>query len=257
MYNTKEAIIARMKRLLASSTKDSLQEWRAPFLHVGGSGTYYPVHESEATWDLMPKFRTGYSMGPFSPSVAQVQEVLDDDMKCCVPGLEGNFFDPNDVEGYLRGRGVDIAPAADFVTVELDLLGLSEASTPKSSSSESIMSMVTPRTPESLVENAPLDVEKISNAFGLDLAESSYGDIVPVTQRLPFPLGFAANWDNDSSMKASNGSIDPIFNAEPYQNANMAETTSGRGYDSKRTVTINVNVLLDGPFPLILISLTY
>lgn len=253
MYNTKEAIIERMKRLLGSSTKDSLQEWRAPFLHVGGSGTYYPVHENDATWDLMPKFRTGYSMGPFSPSVAQVQEVLDDDMKCCLPGLEGNFFDPNDVEGYLRGRGVDIAPAADFVTVELDLLGLSEASTPKSTSSESIMSIVTPRTPESPVEPAPLDVDKISNAFGLDMAESGYGDTIPVTQRLPFPMGFA-NWDNDSFMKASNDSIDPIFNAEPYQTTNIG-TTTGCGYSNKRTVTINVNVLLDGSFPIILTSL--
>ena len=107
LYESKEVIEARLKRLLTRSTKDTLQEWRAPFVHVGGAGTYYPLHDSDINGELMPKFRTGYSMGPFSSPVSQAQEILDDDMKCNLPGFEGEFFDANDVEGYLRGRGLN------------------------------------------------------------------------------------------------------------------------------------------------------
>jgi hypothetical protein len=254
MYCSKEAITARLRRLVGGSAKDSLQVWRAPFVHVGGAGTYYPMHESDGSWELMPKFRTGYSMGPFSPEVAEAQAVLDSNLKCALPGFEGDFFDASDVEGYLRGRGIDIAPAADFVTVELDLLALSEAPSPKSSSSDGIMSIISPITPRSPVESFLQDAEKKSNTFELDMVkpESSLRILNPVTQTLPFPLGFA-NWDDDSSIMAGNDSVDAIFNTKPDQSgSDMAEISlDARRHDNNRTVTLDVNFLLEGASPLI------
>ncbi|KAA8576826.1 hypothetical protein EYC84_006874 [Monilinia fructicola] len=64
-YETKEESKARFRKALGSSAKEPLQEWRAPFVHLGGAGTYYPNQGPNTDNELMPKFRTGFSMGPF------------------------------------------------------------------------------------------------------------------------------------------------------------------------------------------------
>lgn len=249
LYETKEAIGARLKRVLGRSTKETLQEWRAPFVHVGGAGTYYPLHDVDR--ELMPKFRTGYSMGPFSPAIAQAQESLEDDMKCILPGFQGEFFDPYDVEGYLRDRGLDIPPAAEFVTAELDLVALSEAPSPKSASSDSSLSKISPQTPHSPIGAILLDTDKDSNALSLDPKKAGNGLTIldPLTQTFPFPSGFT-NWEKDSSMKGNNGFIDPIFDSMSGQSARRVGTPdvviSNRRYGNRQTVTINVTTLLEG-----------
>ena len=78
MYRTKEDITAALRRIVHASAKDTLQNWKAPFVHVGGSGTHYPLAENDPNWDLIPKFHTGYSVGPFRPAITEAQEFLDD-----------------------------------------------------------------------------------------------------------------------------------------------------------------------------------
>jgi len=242
LYESKEMIEARLKRLISSSTKETLQEWRAPFVHIGGAGTYYPMHDSDVNGDLMPKFRTGYSMGPFSSSISQVQEIMDDDMRPDLPGFEGEFFDPNDVEGYLRGRGLDIAPAAEFVTGELDLTALAEVPSPKSNSSDSVVSIISPRTPRSPVGSIIFDVDKDTASFSLDLVN---GD--KTAQNLSFPFGFTS-WENDMSMKDTNF-IDPVFSTSENPGRATPESTTSQGRTGERKiVTINVKTLLEGKF---------
>lgn len=242
LYESKETIEARLRRLLPSSTRDTLQEWRAPFVHVGGAGTYYPLHDSDVNGDMMPKFRTGYSMGPFSSPVSQAQEILDDDMKCNLPGFEGEFFDPNDVEGYLRGRGLDIPPAADFVTGEVDLLALTEMPSPKSHSSDTATSIHSPQTPRSPVASIILEP-----GFGKSDGTATSKSLNEMTSNLPFPLAYNGY---DTSMKDDNQFIDPIFSSMPDESSGRAKTpeiviSDGR-FGEKRTVTINVKTLLDG-----------
>ena len=246
LYETKEEIEARLRRLLNASRKETLQEWRAPFVHVGGSGTYYPMHDDDVSGDLMPKFRTGYSMGPFSTSVSEAQEVLDNDMKCKLPGFEGEFFDPNDVEGYLRGRGLDIPPAADFVSGEIDLLALTEMKSPKSYNSATATSSFSPGTPRSPIASMLLDGDNF------DVGKND-GNMAPsksanqITNMLPYPLPYDS-WENNNWMDKS--LIDPIFSTMPDQNMRRAKTPAVIISDSrvgeKRNVTISVKTLLDG-----------
>src|ERR1700721_895501 len=96
-------------------------------------------------------------MGPFSPSITEAQNNLQDDLRCNLPGFEGEFFDANDVEGYLRGRGLDIPPPSDLCPGELDLLALSDAHSPLSKSSGSVATMFSPQTPRSPVDMILVD----------------------------------------------------------------------------------------------------
>jgi len=236
MYMNKDDLLVRMKALLASSSKESLQAWRNPFVHTGGSGTFYPTHDSSINGDLMPQFRTGFSMGPFSRRVSEVQELIQDDLRCTIPGFEGDFFDPNDVEGYLRGHGLNIPPAADFVTAEIDI---SEITNPTSfSSSESGLSSLSPKTPQS-----PDDHVLHTNRT----YTSNYNHRKPDGNAFPFPIGFA-NWESNTMMKEGSN-LNPIFNTTPtpiMKVASVEPTTSERPPGERRLVTINVKVLLDG-----------
>jgi hypothetical protein len=258
MYTTKENIIARLQKLVHRSAKDTLQNWRAPFVHVGGAGTHYPLDERDPNWNFAPKFGTGFSMGPFTPQVTEAQEFLDDNMKCSLPGFEGYFFDANDVEGYLRGRGFDISPAADFVEVELDTLGIPDPPSPESTRSESIASKNSPQTPKTPVEAPPFGSEKASDNFALVSEDDMFGRINPVTQYLPFPLGFT-NWDDDSSAKANDDSINSLFGTKLDHDPNSLMGKSDRN-DGKRTVTVNVNILIEGKlmqYPYLMKVLTF
>ncbi|KAF4627248.1 hypothetical protein G7Y89_g10913 [Cudoniella acicularis] len=235
MYETKESIIARCRRLVSGSSKDTLSNWRAPFVHVGGAGTHYPYHEGEVNEELMPKLRTGYSMGPFPATVTEIQdEVLEADMRCTVPGFEGEFFDPNDVEGYLRGRGLDIPPAADLVTIQLDFSLLSENSGARSNSTSSVTSVMTtlsPRTPKS---GRSIGFE---NSFTMDPKQAE-GD------SFPFPTSFST-WDF-SEKDASN--IEPSFLTMPEQGSTIRTpdiTLNDSGPSEKRILTLNVETLID------------
>ena len=184
-------------------------------------------------------------MGPFTPEVTEAQELLDDNMKCSLPGFEGYFFDANDVEGYLRGRGLDILPAADFVEVELDALGISDPPSPKSTSNESVTSKNSPQTPKSPFEAPPLHGEKASDTFALVSQDDTFGSIGPVAQYLPFPLGFT-NWDDDDSVKADGVSMDSLFSIKLDQNPKTSPIDKAGRIDTKRKVTVNVNVLIEG-----------
>jgi hypothetical protein len=187
-------------------------------------------------------------MGPFSPSTSRVEEIMEDDMKCNLPGFEGEFFDPNDVEGYLRGQGLDIAPAAEFVTGEINLAELGEAPSPKSSTSDSVASMISPKTPRTSVDSMLLDAGRDVMVANFDFPRSEVESSKAQTC-LTFPLGNFSSWDNDTSMKENNDFIDPIFSTMAGQKSGTAtpdiSKSSGRRGATQR-VTLNVKVLLDG-----------
>lgn len=246
MYRSREDIAERFHKLVRTSVKESLHDWRAPFVHIGGSGTHYPINESDETWELMPKFCTGYSMGPFTTTVSGAEGLLDDQMRCTLPGLEGYFFDANDVEGYLRGRGLDIAPAADFVEVELETLGIPDLSSLENTTGERVASKISSQTTKNPPETAALGVERASDAVDLGQVDRNYRDVNPVTGYLPFPFG-VFSWDYDGSAKAGDDCRDSLLMLDQNSRNSLAETSpQARRNDNKRTVTINVNVLIDG-----------
>ncbi|TVY75828.1 hypothetical protein LSUE1_G006001 [Lachnellula suecica] len=230
-YETREQIVERTKKLAATSAKESLQNWRAPFVNLGRAGTFYPMRDTDVNESLMPKIRTGYSMGPFSETITQAQdEYLDENLQCSLPGFEGEFFDSNDVDGYLRGHGFDISPTSDFVTVQIDLSSLSVSKGSKCGS-ESSVTTISPNTPKTPIANL------------VDITDGS--GYKSDCNTLPFPLGFAS-WDNDvSSKEASN--IDPIFYTMTEQHSvdgtpDIAESRKRSG--GMQTITFNVDTLL-------------
>lgn len=237
-YETKEECITRFQRALNSSTKESLNEWRAPFVHLGGAGTYYPNQGSIPDNEFMPKFRTGFSMGPFSAAFSPVWENIGSDMKCKFPGFGGDFFDSHDVEGYLRGQGFDLPPAADFITGQIDFDILSEAKSPGTASTDSRFPL-TPKSPiGKIVDEANHD------AYNFDYSNGDLNKGVPndgTSTFMSFP------WNTNTSKGGSPFDLTgPIFDAAAGSNSGNDVTASNKSQTGKRTVTIKVETLIRG-----------
>ncbi|KAB8302350.1 hypothetical protein EYC80_005779 [Monilinia laxa] len=240
-YETKEESEARFRKALGSSAKEPLQEWRAPFVHLGGAGTYYPNQGPTTDNELMPKFRTGFSMGPFSASFTPTRESINSDMRCTIPGFEGEFFDSNDVEGYLKGHGFNnLPPAADFITGQIDLEDLSGPDSPETASTDSRFPP-TPRSPAGKRFDETNQDPYNFDYFDCDMSKEVQAD--SASSFIPFQ-----SWNTNNSKVGSPFDITgPIFDATngpnsgdtiPIFNANK------KRYTEKRMVTIRVETLI-------------
>ncbi|KAL8400861.1 hypothetical protein RB594_001040 [Gaeumannomyces avenae] len=87
---------------------------------------------NQGTADVMrPRNGAGFGMGPFTQPVSESgSSHLDARQRIKVPGFEGDFYDSDEVELWLRRRGVDIAPAQDYVTTEVDLSAFDQPGSP-------------------------------------------------------------------------------------------------------------------------------
>lgn len=94
----------------------------------------HPSHHSlavgnQGTVDIAKHaFDTPQSLGPFDTQTTNTQDrCLDPRMRITLPGWQGEFYDPEEVELYLRGKGVYIRPGQDYVTAEVDVSWFEEA----------------------------------------------------------------------------------------------------------------------------------
>ncbi|KAH7246767.1 hypothetical protein BKA59DRAFT_556358 [Fusarium tricinctum] len=133
-FETREEISSRMANMLRQSKDTTLNNWRYPFTNLGGAGLFYPQDQSYGFGELpignrslhheayKPSEMSGFSMGPFGPSIEQVRDLrLNPQLRIIDPEYEGDFFDSDEVEICLRGYGVTIPPNKDFVTAHIDM----------------------------------------------------------------------------------------------------------------------------------------
>ncbi|KAK1836792.1 hypothetical protein QBC39DRAFT_247386 [Podospora conica] len=125
LHETRDAIHERTRRTLQRSIAESLAYWPYPFHHLGGAGTHFgtpPAAVEGGRWgnqgtaDVMkPAVANGFATGPFTAEVGAVRELLHRE------GFGGEFFDPEEVELYLRTKGVVIPGGVDEVRAVVDL----------------------------------------------------------------------------------------------------------------------------------------
>lgn len=273
LFRTKEQLMARIvERMERSQSKGLLNIWSAPFVHLGGSGTYYPLPEEDISSNMMPKVRTGRSMGPLTPDAMSAREKhMIDNFTCSAEGFEGKYFDANDVESYLRGKGIDIAPHTDYVTVNLDMIsleGIPVAPAPTNFSTDSSNS-ISPRTPlspsamgtsnedqvtqtqtfEEIMQEIQTTIDLTSGSGYLDLSSVNYQSPSSNWANAPIPDLVNNNGiNNNSKQPPTLNAFDlrgPIFDvssgeqsSNSYDNGESSSTS-----DSPRLVTLSVATL--------------
>lgn len=266
LFRTKEQLLARLtEKLQRSSSKGLLNNWSAPFVHLGGSGTYYPLPQEDISSNLMPKLRTGRSMGPLTTEAMSAREKhMIDNFTCSAEGFEGKYFDSNDVESYLRSKGIDIAPHTDYVTVDLDMLsleGVTAKQAPMNFSTDS-SSSISPRTPLSPSSMGTPNEDQIPRTQTFEEVMEEIQMTIDFTSGSMYQ-NVATNWpntshpnllDNNDSNNISKqqpalnafGLRGPIFDAGPNNQSSNGydDGSSSSTLNSPRLVTLSVATLV-------------
>ncbi|KAF5554779.1 asparaginase precursor [Fusarium mexicanum] len=141
LFEPRESIIRRISSTLARVSQESMFVWRYPFTNLGGAGTFFPSNGEAGgntapgangnaiplgnqglTQHMKPHEMSGFSMGPFNPEVEAAKgDHIDTRMRMMYQGFEGDFFDADEVETYLRQRGIVIPANVDFIDAEIDM----------------------------------------------------------------------------------------------------------------------------------------
>ncbi|KAF3343090.1 hypothetical protein VD0002_g8034 [Verticillium dahliae] len=157
LFESRERIVERLANCLSVNRRETLSNWRHPFLHLGGAGTFFQdlneldsvsletdMKEKGANLEhgrpgpTRPRPPVGnegtdepnrskiardsnFGPGPWSPAVEETKDLrVDHRLRISSSGFEGDFFDCDEVEWYLQQRGIVIPPAADFVSADID-----------------------------------------------------------------------------------------------------------------------------------------
>ncbi|EDN97884.1 hypothetical protein SS1G_12738 [Sclerotinia sclerotiorum 1980 UF-70] len=223
---------------IPSPTIDDFSQFLFPEAQVPLPNThsYFELSFARRMHRAAVEFRTGFSMGPFPAALTPVWENISSDMKCTIPGFEGDFFDPNDVEGYLRGHGFDPYPAADYITGQIDLEALVKADGSETDSTDSRF----PLTPRSSTAKASDDTNQGAYDFDHNNGDLSKEVQNDSTSSLMKFLSWDANPFKGTNPFDLSG---PIFDGTAGPNSENACPTA-TPKNKKRTVTIKVDTLI-------------
>ncbi|KAL1303493.1 hypothetical protein AAFC00_006870 [Neodothiora populina] len=117
----------QLRASLAAGVDEPLSLWHFPLSHVGGAGTHFPRREvRNGPWKTRPDDEQWNVRLTSAPSLtpAAALETLDSQSAMLQmigndPGLQGEWYDAHDVEGYLTTKGIKLDPQALFIDVHL------------------------------------------------------------------------------------------------------------------------------------------
>ncbi|TKX25825.1 hypothetical protein C1H76_1971 [Elsinoe australis] len=106
------AMVHAFSLALRRTINDALDSHVSPFTSIGGAGLHYPSHES----------------GPRRPLTRTDSTMTLDAIASSIPGYEGEWLDPQDVQGYLHDLGINVNGQASFVHSRLPIAYLTTPS---------------------------------------------------------------------------------------------------------------------------------
>jgi len=118
-FKTIDQLRDRFLYVLQRGVGESLENWHAPFIHLGGAGTHYPLKDANGNIIQRPNSYTVRRIGPTTQLENTQNPDMTIDLNCDLSDFAGEWFDSSDVEGYLQEKGVRIDPQASFAEAEI------------------------------------------------------------------------------------------------------------------------------------------
>lgn len=133
-WTNRKICIQWLERALARTARESLENWGAPQLHIGGAGLHYPRTGFDRGCSPPPGWAAESPMGPLpymEPEIPLDASLRAGNMHDAAGG-DGEWFDSNDVEQYLQTKGLFLDGQSTYVELNADLAGeqASEANVP-------------------------------------------------------------------------------------------------------------------------------
>ncbi|KAL8788213.1 MAG: hypothetical protein Q9195_007428 [Heterodermia aff. obscurata] len=118
-FSNLKAITAWVSSIHKKGKDESLELWQAPQLHIGDAGLHYP-RELEAH---VPAYWANKApMGPRRSTQAEtpVPDWMTVDQIIEMTGYQGEWFDPHDVEQYLRAKGLQLDGLSTWLELDVN-----------------------------------------------------------------------------------------------------------------------------------------
>ena len=118
-----------VQKMASATTDDSLELWAAPQLHLGNAGLRYPRTSLDGADPPPSDWANRAPMGPQLSVLAETP--VPDSMSMTeiieMVGFQGEWFDPNDVEHYLKSKGLFLSEQSSWAELNVDAVPSLEA----------------------------------------------------------------------------------------------------------------------------------
>ena len=116
----KPQLLTYFKAVLDRTTKENLELWSVPLFHVGNAGLHYPRDGIDASSPAPAWWAQPGPIGPLPPrqGPTKVPNSATPSDLVNFTGVSGEWFDSNDVEQYLRTRGLELDARSSRVEIK-------------------------------------------------------------------------------------------------------------------------------------------
>ncbi|KAL9116430.1 MAG: hypothetical protein Q9187_007045 [Circinaria calcarea] len=263
-YANLQSITSRIHQVLSYTRHQNLENWAAPILHNGGAGLHYPRGGLDSETDPAPMNwrEERISKAPRRLGVAQTREAdqLEVDEFSKFANCEGIWFDPNDVEQYLRTKGLYLDGQSSLAEIEVDapfpLKSLPPGTATGSPYSCSTDSFDSPASPgdQALIPNRLPANDSDPYFFNMNPSSSAWlVEDLPGLNTSNESIDLALEWSNSANGNAKSNpnptiypASQPALSTNTNTNMNLLPTYPPRSFASrKRKLTIDVDKLLE------------
>ena len=189
-FSNRKRMLQRFQDMLKRKAGESLENWNAPFFHIGGAGTHFPHRDDDGNPVYPPNIVSpAKAFGPqpyFEVETPRretsMQEVLEN------IGFGGIWFDSHDVEEYLKTKGIYLDGQSSFVEVDPVFLSHIKTSSRSGSTNSDGMSSSDRSPMDAMVRtpSPPLGADAFTHPITDPFRASEFGDLYTQTNTL-FP----------------------------------------------------------------------
>ncbi|GMG26397.1 unnamed protein product [Aspergillus oryzae] len=117
-FSDRDSIVRRVQAILEAGLEEAPEMWDMPFFLLGGAGTHYPRRDQGGRPILPPNsVPMNKLVSALAHQAAESQSVHTVDEFLAGLGLDGEWFDSYDVEGYLKEKGIALGGDTAFCKV--------------------------------------------------------------------------------------------------------------------------------------------
>lgn len=117
-FSDRDSIVQRLQAILEAGLEEAPEMWDMPFFLLGGAGTHYPRKDQGGKPILPPNsVPMNKLVSALTHQATESKSVHTVDEFLAGLGLDGEWFDSYDVEGYLKEKGISLSADTAFCKV--------------------------------------------------------------------------------------------------------------------------------------------
>ena len=120
-FSNRDRMARRFQEMLRRRAGETLEWGNVPFVNIGGASLHYPKHDADGRpyypQNLIEPSRVVVPI-PHTPDSENQQKYTSVDEMFTALGFDGTWFDPYEVDQYLRENGLHLNPGSSYIDID-------------------------------------------------------------------------------------------------------------------------------------------